>query len=68
MAADEPTEAHLGAVFNELVDLIGETKQALRTRPRRNDVESSMASRASSPNKPAPWTTPNCGSGRVHHP
>jgi hypothetical protein len=31
MSADEEIEAHLGAVFDELVELIGETKQAIWT-------------------------------------
>src|ERR1700704_1431089 len=31
MSSDEEIESHLGAVFDELVELIGETKQAIWT-------------------------------------
>ena len=31
MTTEEEVEAHLGAVFDELVELIGETKQAVWT-------------------------------------
>ena len=31
MSTDEEVEAHLGAVFDEFVELIGETKQAVWT-------------------------------------
>ena len=59
MSTEEEVEAHLGAVFDEFVELIGETKQAVwtATSSERRQVFDGLS--PSSLNRSSWSTTPN---------